>query len=61
MEGSASVNVIQPLIDLQDTDGQIRELEREARDIPQRVAHIVAPRNPIAAARAMPQLISMSA
>ena len=38
MEGSASVNVIQPLIDLQDTDGQIRELEREARDIPQRKA-----------------------
>ena len=32
------MNVIQPLIDLQDTDGQIRELEREARDIPQRKA-----------------------
>ena len=38
MEGSASVNVIQPLIDLQETDGQIRELEREAKDIPQRKA-----------------------
>lgn len=42
MEGSASVNVIQPLIDLQDTDGQIRELEREAKDIPQRKAQETA-------------------
>lgn len=32
------MNVIQPLIDLQDTDGQIRELEQEAKDIPQRKA-----------------------
>ena len=32
------MNVIQPLIELQDTDGQIRDLEREARDIPQRKA-----------------------
>jgi predicted nucleic acid-binding Zn-ribbon protein len=36
------VNVIQPLIELQDTDGQIRELEREARDIPQRKAQETA-------------------
>jgi len=36
------VNVIQPLIDLQDTDGQIRELEQEARDIPQRKAQETA-------------------
>ena len=36
------MNVIQPLIDLQDTDGQIRELEREARDIPQRKAQETA-------------------
>ena len=42
MEGSASVNVIQPLIELQDTDGKIRELEREARDIPQRKAQETA-------------------
>lgn len=32
------MNVIQPLIDLQDVDGRIRELEREAKDIPQRKA-----------------------
>ena len=32
------MNVIQPLIELQDTDAQIRDLEREARDIPQRKA-----------------------
>ena len=32
------MNVIQPLIELQDTDGQLRALEREARDIPQRKA-----------------------
>ncbi len=38
MEGSTSVNAIQPLVDLQETDGQIRELEREAKDIPQRKA-----------------------
>jgi len=37
-----SVNVIQPLIELQDTDGQIRELEREAKDIPQRKAQETA-------------------
>jgi len=36
------VNVIQPLIELQDTDGQIRELEREAKDIPQRKAQETA-------------------
>lgn len=36
------MNVIQPLIDLQDTDGQIRELEREAKDIPQRKAQETA-------------------
>ena len=36
------MNVIQPLIELQDTDGQIRELEREARDIPQRKAQETA-------------------
>ena len=50
MEGSASVNVIQPLIDLQDTDGQIRELEREARDIPQRKAQEIARLNGVNAA-----------
>lgn len=49
-EGSASVNVIQPLIDLQDTDGQIRELEREARDIPQRKAQELARLNGVNAA-----------
>ena len=49
-EGSASVNVIQPLIDLQDTDGQIRELEREARDIPQRKAQEIARLNGVNAA-----------
>ena len=36
------MNVIQPLIELQDTDGQIRELEREAKDIPQRKAQETA-------------------
>ena len=30
------MNVIQPLIDLQDVDGQIRELEQLEKDIPQR-------------------------
>ncbi len=49
-EGSASVNVIQPLIDLQDTDGLIRELEREARDIPQRKAQEIARLNGVNAA-----------
>jgi len=39
---NTTVNVIQPLIELQDTDGQIRELEREARDIPQRKAQETA-------------------
>ena len=32
------MNVIEPLIHLQDIDGQIRDLEREAKDIPQRKA-----------------------
>ena len=32
------MNVIQPLIDLQEVDGRIRELEREAKDIPRRKA-----------------------
>ena len=36
------MNVIQPLIELQDTDGQIRELEREAKDSPQRKAQETA-------------------
>ena len=36
------MNVIQPLIELQDTDAQIRELEREAKDIPQRKAQETA-------------------
>ena len=36
------MKVIQPLIDLQDVDGRIRELEREARDIPQRKAQETA-------------------
>jgi predicted nucleic acid-binding Zn-ribbon protein len=49
-EGSAPVNVIQPLIDLQDTDGLIRELEREARDIPQRKAQEIARLNGVNAA-----------
>ena len=35
---NTTVNVIQPLIELQDTDGLIRDLEREVRDIPQRKA-----------------------
>ena len=61
MEGSASVNVIQPLIDLQDTDGQIRELEREARDIPQRKAQEIARLNGVNAALeiAKNQLVAM--
>ena len=33
-----AVNFVQSLIELQDTDATIRELEREARDIPQRKA-----------------------
>ena len=36
------MNVIQPLIELQDTDGLIRDLEREVRDIPQRKAQETA-------------------
>ena len=32
------MNVIQPLIELQEVDGRIRELEREAKDIPRRKA-----------------------
>ena len=36
------MNVIQPLIELQDVDGRIRELEREAKDIPQRKAQETA-------------------
>ena len=32
------MNVVQPLIDLQEVDGRIRELEREAKDIPRRKA-----------------------
>ncbi len=44
------MNVIQPLIDLQDTDGLIRELEREARDIPQRKAQEIARLNGVNAA-----------
>ena len=32
------MNVIQPLIDLQEVEGRIRELEREAKDIPRRKA-----------------------
>lgn len=31
------MNVIQPLIDLQEVDGRVRELEREAKDIPARI------------------------
>ena len=38
MEGYSTVNVVQPLIDLQEVDGRIRELEREAKDIPRRKA-----------------------
>ena len=37
-EGKDTVNVVQPLIDLQEVDGRIRELEREAKDIPRRKA-----------------------
>lgn len=36
------MNVIQPLIELQDVDGRIRDLEREAKDIPQRKAQETA-------------------
>lgn len=36
------MNVIQPLLDLQDVDGRIRDLEREARDLPQRKAQETA-------------------
>ena len=36
------MNVIQPLLELQEIDGRIRELEREARDIPQRKAQETA-------------------
>ncbi len=32
------MNVVQPLIDLQEVDGRIRELEREVKDIPRRKA-----------------------
>lgn len=32
------MKALQPLIELQETDGRIRELEREAKDIPQRKA-----------------------
>ena len=32
------MNIIEPLIELQDVDGQIRELEREMKDIPDRKA-----------------------
>ena len=32
------MNIVQPLIDLQEVDGRIRELEREAKDIPRRKA-----------------------
>ena len=32
------MNVVQPLIELQEVDGRIRELEREAKDIPRRKA-----------------------
>ena len=42
MEGRKTVNVIEPLLKLQDIDGQIRDLEREARDIPQRKAQETA-------------------
>jgi predicted nucleic acid-binding Zn-ribbon protein len=37
-EGSAAVSVVQPLLDLQDIDGRIRDLQQEIRDIPQRKA-----------------------
>ncbi len=43
------MNVIQPLIDLQETDNQIRELERESKDIPVRVAHEKARINEVSA------------
>lgn len=36
------MNVIEPLLQLQDVDGRIREAEREARDIPQRKAQETA-------------------
>jgi len=36
------VNVIEPLLELQYVDGRIRELEREAKDIPQRKAQETA-------------------
>jgi hypothetical protein len=35
-EGSAAVSVVQPLLDLQEIDGRIRDLQQEIRDIPQR-------------------------
>jgi len=37
-EGSAAVSVVQPLLDLQEIDGRIRDLQQEIRDIPQRKA-----------------------
>ncbi len=50
MEGSVQVTVIESLLDLQRTDGQIREAEREARDIPQRIAQENARLNGVNAA-----------
>ena len=38
MEGKKTVNVIESLLKLQDIDGQIRDLERDAKVIPQRKA-----------------------
>lgn len=37
-EGKAAVSVVQPLLDLQEIDGRIRDLQQEIRDIPQRKA-----------------------
>lgn len=36
MEGSATVNVVQSLLDLQEIDGRIRALMQESKDIPHR-------------------------
>ena len=35
-EGSATVSVVQALLDLQEIDGRIRSLQQESKDIPQR-------------------------
>ena len=43
------MNFIQPLIELQDVDGIIRDLEREAKDLPMRKAQESARREGVKA------------